>query len=82
MSCNNLGVLYKNTNRVDKAEREYLQAKEIYERFTAFAPERYAIDLADACENLGRLYENTDRPEQAAAEYARAEELRKQAKTL
>ena len=67
---------------MDKAEQEYLRAKEIYERFTAFAPGRYALDLAGVCENLGRLYKNTDRPEQAAAEYARAEELRKQAKTL
>ena len=74
-TCNNLGILYENTDHTDKAEQEYLRAKEIYEQLTEFAPERYASDLADTCETLGELYENTGRPEQAAAEYARAEEL-------
>lgn len=63
------------THEMDKAEQEYLRAKEIYEQLTACVSDRYASDLADTCETLGELYENMGKPEQAAAEYVRAEEL-------
>ena len=77
-AANLLGVLYKNTNCMDKAEQEYLQAKEIREQLAAENPSAYQPYLARTCNNLGILYKSTNRMELAEQEYLRAKEIYEQ----
>lgn len=78
MSCNNLGVLYSDTNRKKEAETEYLRAKEIREQLAAENPSVYLPNLATNCNNIGVLYYKTNRMKEAEAEYLRAKKIREQ----
>ena len=77
-AANELGNLYYKNNCMDKAEQEYLRAKEIRERLAAENPSAYQPDLAGTCNNLGNLYSDTNRLELAEQEYLRAKEIREQ----
>ena len=77
-AANLLGVLYADTNRLELAEQEYLQAQEIYEQLAAKNPSAYQPDLAMNCNNLGILYSNTNRLELAEQEFLRAKEIYEQ----
>ncbi|WP_165761049.1 tetratricopeptide repeat protein [Butyricicoccus porcorum] len=74
MSCNNLGVLYRQTNRLKEAEAEYLRAKEIYEQLAAENPSAYMFDLASTYYNLGLLYMTLKDIEQAVEYFRKAKE--------
>lgn len=54
-NCIGLGVLYVNTNRIDKAEQEFLQVEYIYEQLDKVFPERYILDLQRARCRLKQL---------------------------
>ena len=73
-AANALGVLYSDTNRMNKAEQEYLRAKEIREQLAAENPSAYQPGLAVICNNLGTLYQDTNRLGLAEQEYLRAKE--------
>ena len=77
-AANMLGLLYHDTNRLELAEQEYLQAKEIREQLAAENPSAYQPDLASTCNNLGVLYSDTNRLELAEQEYLQAKEIREQ----
>ena len=77
-AANILGVLYSDTNRLELAEREHLQAQEIYGQLAAKNPSAYQPDLAMNCNNLGILYSNTNRLELAEQEFLRAKEIYEQ----
>ncbi len=77
-AANILGVLYSDTNRMNKAEQEYLRAKEIREQLAAENPSAYQPDLAMSCNNLGVLYKDTNRMDLAEREYLRAKEIYEQ----
>ena len=77
-AANMLGLLYHDTNRLELAEQEFLQAKEIQEQFAAENPSAYQLDLAGTCNNLGNLYSDTNRLELAEQEYLRAKEIQEQ----
>ena len=80
-AANALGVLYSDTNRMDKAEQKYLRAKEIREQLAAENPSAYQPYLAISCNNLGALYADTNRLELAEQEYLRAKKIREQLAT-
>ena len=72
--CNNLGVLYSDTNRLKEAEAKYLRAKEIYEQLAAENPSAYMFDLAGTYYNLGLLYMTLKDIEQAVEYFRKAKE--------
>ena len=73
-AANELGNLYYKNNCMDKAEQEYLRAKEIRERLAAENPSAYQPYLANTCNNLGNLYVDMNRMNKAEQEYLRAKE--------
>ena len=73
-----LGCLYVETNRMDKAEQEFRQAKKIREQLAAESPSVYQPGLAGTCNNLGTLYQDTNRMDKAEREYLRANEIYEQ----
>ncbi|MBQ4112246.1 MAG: tetratricopeptide repeat protein, partial [Clostridia bacterium] len=73
--CNNLAILYKNTQRPAEAEALYLEALEICRRLAAAKPASYEPDVAMTCNNLANLYKNTQRPAEAEALYLEALEI-------
>ena len=58
MICNNLGVLYRNTNRLKEAEAYYQEALEIYRKLAKENPEAYEEEVADTSFNSAVLYFN------------------------
>lgn len=77
-AANILGTLYQDTNRMDKAEREYLRAKEICEQLEAENPSAYQPCLANICNNLGALYADMNRMDKAEQKYLWAKEMQEQ----
>ena len=73
-----LGVLYRDTNRMKQAEKEYLRSKEIREHLAEENPAAYLPDLATICNNLGILYSDTNRMEQAENMLLRVKSIYKQ----
>ena len=55
-SYNNLGILYRTTQRFHESEQMYKSSLEIYKRLSASNPLVYEPDLADSYHNLGLLY--------------------------
>ena len=74
-AANLLGNLYKGTNRIELAEQEYLQAKEIREQLVEENSSAYRPDLAKICNNLGLLYTDTNRLKLAEQELLQAKEI-------
>lgn len=77
-AANLLGVLYKNTNCMDKAEQKYLWAKEMQKQLSAENPSEYKPYLAMICNNLGSLYYQNNYMDKAEQEYLQAKEIREQ----
>ena len=74
-AANLLGILYKNTNCMDKAEQKYIWVKEMQEQLAAENPSVYQPYLVNICNNLGNLYSDTNRMDKAEQEYLRAKEI-------
>lgn len=74
---NNLGILYKDTQRYEDSEKMYLSAMEIYRRLAAVNPQVYEPDLAMAQSNLGTLYKDTRRYEDSEKLCLSAMEIRR-----
>ena len=55
-AANMLGLLYKDTDCMELAEREYLRAKDIYECLVIEDPKKFLPNLAIICNNLGVVY--------------------------
>jgi tetratricopeptide (TPR) repeat protein len=68
---NNLGFIYYNQNKTDKAEKLFIQAADL--QFTARDP--LDVDQWQVVNNLGRVYESTRRYAKAEETYLRALEL-------
>ena len=64
-AANMLGILHKDTDRMDLAEREYLRAKDIYECLVIEDPKKFLPNLAIICNNLGVVYMWDDKEEEA-----------------
>ena len=64
--CNNLAILYKNTQRPAEAEALYLEALEICRRLAAANPASYEPDVAMTCYNFALFCGKND-PEKAEA---------------
>ena len=64
-TCNNLGILFWQTNRMEEAEARYGEALEIYRRLAKANPAAYEPHLATTCYNMG-LFER-DRGNRDAA---------------
>ena len=74
-AANLLGVLYKNTNCMDKAEQKYLWAKEMQKQLSAENPSAYKPYLAMICNNLGSLYYQNNYMDKAEQQYLDAKEI-------
>ena len=85
-SYNNLGNLYYrmsyiNKTYINKAEKEYLQAKKVCKQLTEKNQSAYSPGLAKICNNLGLLYSDTGRIERAEQELLQAESIHEQLAT-
>ena len=80
-AANMLGLLYKDTNRMDEAKQKYLQAKEIQEQLIKENSSAYQSNLAGICNNLGNLYVDMSQLELAEQELFRAKKIREQLAT-
>ncbi len=67
--CCDLGILYRDIDRMKQAEELLLEASEIRRGLARSDPERYLSDLAYSCNSLGILYRLTDRIDEAARAY-------------
>ena len=72
---NNLGNLYRDTQRYGESEEMYLSAVEIYQRLSVANPQVYEPDLARTRNNLGCLYDNTQRYKESEEMYLSALEV-------
>ena len=75
MIQNNLGNLYRDTQRYEDSEEMYLSAVEIYQRLSVVNLQVYEPDLARAQNNLGNLYRDTQRYEDSEKMYLSAMEI-------
>ena len=76
-SYNNLGVLYRTTQRFADSEQMYNSALEIRKRLAATNPQAYNPTLATSYNNLGLLYCVTQRFADSEQMYNSALEIRK-----
>src|SRR5690606_9276320 len=74
---NNLGICYKNLNRPDEAEKNYLLAFATFEQLAKDNPAQFEPDLAKTANNLGNFYTIHHRPDEAEKNYLRAFEIYK-----
>ncbi|WP_410067706.1 tetratricopeptide repeat protein, partial [Barnesiella intestinihominis] len=72
---NNLGNLYRDTQRYKESEEMYLSVLTVYQRLTIANPQVYEPDLADTQYNLGCLYYNIQRYEDSEEMYLSALEV-------
>ena len=59
--CNNLGLIYSNTQRFNESEKMYKAALEIRKRLAESNPQAYEPELAAGYNNLANLYSITRR---------------------
>jgi len=71
----NLGNTYSEINEVEKAEKMYLQALDIFERLSKTYPTKVDQDIAMVTMNLGNLYLNLQKMSEAEKMYLRALEI-------
>jgi tetratricopeptide (TPR) repeat protein len=67
-TCNNLGLLLSDTNRMEEAEARYGEALETYRRLADANPAAYLPDVAMTCYNVG-LFERDRGNADAARKY-------------
>ena len=72
MTCNNLGVLLKNTNRKEEAETFYREALDIRRDLARDNPAAYEVKVAETGENLADLFMGTGREKEAETLYREA----------
>jgi len=70
--CNDYGVLCRDEEEIDKAEKFLLEAFELRQEFARKDPERHSYDLSMTCNSLGILYRITDEFEKAKEIYKAA----------
>ena len=80
-AANVLGLLYKDTNRMDEAKQKYLQAKEIQGQLAKENSSKAYQHLAGICNNLGNLYADMSQLELAEQELLCARKIREQLAT-
>src|SRR5207248_2876950 len=61
MTLNNLGVLYRATQRLSESEQAYQEALTTYRQLAQANPQAYLPDVAMTLNNLGLLYRATQR---------------------
>jgi tetratricopeptide (TPR) repeat protein len=83
MSYNNLGVLLKDTGKLQEAETACTNALAIHKQLVADFPSRpeFRQELAGGYNNLGILLSHTDKLQEAAAAYIAALAIQKQLAT-
>ena len=74
--CNNLALLYSETQRYTESELLYKSALEIRERLAAVNPSAYEPDLVGTQMNLANLYSDTQRYTESEVMYKSALEIR------
>ena len=74
---NNLGNLYRDTQRLTESETAYQEALEIHRRLVRVNPQAYEPDVARTLNNLGNLYYSTQRFAESEAAYQEALEIRR-----
>lgn len=77
MTLNNLGILYKDTQRLKEAEASYQEALTIYQDLAKANPQAYSSYVATTLNNLGNLYQETQRLKEAEAGYQEALTIRR-----
>ncbi|MBV8615325.1 MAG: tetratricopeptide repeat protein, partial [Acetobacteraceae bacterium] len=76
-TLNNLGIVYRDTNRYPEAEAAYQEAIGIRRELAAQSPTAYRPDLAQTLNNLGTVYIDTNRYPEAEAAYKEAAGIRR-----
>ena len=74
---NNLGVLYKNTQRLKEAEASYKEALTIRRDLAKVNPQAYLADVASTLNNLGLLYSDMQQMKEGEASYQEALAIRR-----
>ena len=77
MTLNNLGNLYRATQRFADAEKAYLEARDLFRKLAQKNPDAYEPDVAMTLNNLGALYRATQRFADAEKAYLEARDLRR-----
>ncbi|HZK60521.1 MAG TPA: tetratricopeptide repeat protein, partial [Anaerovoracaceae bacterium] len=72
-----LGILYRNLQRFEEAEKEYDEALEIYKKLAVKSPDACLPDVAMTQNNLANLYSDLKRFEEAEKAYNEALEIYK-----
>ena len=75
--CNNLGVIYNDTQRFIESEKIYKAALEIRKRLADANPQAYESNLATSYDNLALLYKDTQRYAESEKMHKAAFEIRK-----
>jgi tetratricopeptide (TPR) repeat protein len=76
-TLNNLGILYRDTNRSVDAEVAFKEAAIIERALAAQEPATYRPDLARTLNNLAAIYDETNRSAEAEAAFKEAVEIRR-----
>ena len=74
---NNLGILYKNTQRLAESQTVYQEALELYRRLAKDNPQANEPYMATTLNNLGLLYSHTQRLAESETAYQEALEIRR-----
>jgi len=77
-TLNNLGELYRVTQRMKEAEAAYQEALDIRRQLAKTNPAAYQPDVAGTLNNLALLYAATQRMKEAEAAYQEALDIRRQ----
>ncbi len=72
MTLNNLANLQFDLHNYEEAERNYLEALDIYRRLAEASPDAYLPDVATTLNNLAVLQRNLNRYEEAERNYLEA----------
>jgi tetratricopeptide (TPR) repeat protein len=74
-ALNNLGLLYRATQRMNQAEEAFAEALAVYRKLAQANPDAWLPDIAATLNNLANLYSDTERMMQAEQAYAEALDL-------
>ncbi len=70
--CMNLGVAYKNLNKMSEAEKYYLKSLDITERLAKSNPQQFEADLANTANSLGIFYSDLNKMPEAEKYYLKS----------
>ena len=77
-TLNNLGILYRDTQRLQESEQVYLEALRTYRQLAETNPAAYLPYVAHTLNNLGILYRNTQRLQESEQAFQEALRIRRQ----